>query len=93
MARVWRARGELMLNHVDDAWQTLAVFGADGPENPDWGSRWVKVTRAQILDIRGERSAALDFYREVLSLKLDPIFSRAMSIAEEGVERPFAFDR
>lgn len=89
VARVWRARGEMMLHRIDEAWETLAVFGEDGPENPDWGARWVQLTRAQLLDLRGEREAALDLYRVVLASDSDASLSPAQSIALIGIERPF----
>ena len=92
MARVWRARGEMMLHDIDDAWKTLTVFGDDDPENPDWGSRWVKLTRAQLLDLRGERDQALDLYGSVLALDFDSNISRARSIAAHGADQPFRLD-
>jgi tetratricopeptide (TPR) repeat protein len=89
MARVWRARGEMMLHRVDDAWKTLSTFGENDPLSPDWGARWVKITRAQLHDLRGERDRALALYRDVLALDLDPNFSRIPTLAKEGIARPF----
>jgi hypothetical protein len=88
-ARVWRARGEMMLHRIDEAWKTLLVFGEDGPGSPDWGPRWVKLTRAQLLDLRGEREKALTFYRSLSAMGLDSNFTRLPAIAQAGIERPF----
>ncbi len=90
MARIWRARGEMMLHRIDAAWKTLSGFADDEPKNPDWGARWVMVTRAQLLDLRGERDRAINLYQGVLELDLVPMLSRAPSIALAGLDRPFS---
>ena len=78
-----------MLHRVDDAWKTLSTFSENDPLNPDWGARWVKITRAQLHDLRGERDRALPLYRDVLALDLDPNFSRIPTLATEGIARRF----
>jgi tetratricopeptide (TPR) repeat protein len=90
MARVWRARAEMLLGRPEAAWEILEVFGPDGPANPNWGARWVQATRGQILDLSGERDAALAEYQRVAALGLSSEDSRATGIAEQGLLAPFA---
>ena len=91
-ARVWRARAELMRGNPETAWTILEPFGADGPEAPDWGNRWVKVTRGQILDVQGKRESALVEYEQVASLKLPGNSPRSQEAARAGLETPFELD-
>ncbi|MDJ0869180.1 MAG: tetratricopeptide repeat protein [Myxococcota bacterium] len=91
MARIWRARIELHRGRPEEAWTILETFGADGPANPDWGNRWVRVTRGQILDVQGQRARALAEYQHVASLDV-PRNPRSMVAARAGLEAPFQLD-
>ncbi len=91
MARIWRARAELYRGRPETAWTTLEPFGDDGPKNPDWGNRWVRVTRGQILDVQGQRERAIAQYESVASLEV-PGDPRSMSTARAGLEAPFELD-
>ena len=91
MARVWRARAELMLGRPDRAWEILEPLGS-AVETPNWGDPWIHVTRAQILDTRGQREQALGLYRRVALLELPTDEYRAARIAEEGLAAPFSLE-
>ncbi len=87
MATVWRARAELALGQPERALGTLHGFGEDGPSEPDWGARWVQVTRGQALDALGRRDEAIARYERVVALDLDDD-SRARAEAEAGLAAP-----
>jgi tetratricopeptide (TPR) repeat protein len=89
VARIWRARAELHLGRPRPAWEILETFGAEGPEVPGWGHRWVAVTRGQILDVQGERDAAIAQYRLVASPESSHT-GRSAQAARAGLKAPFA---
>jgi len=91
MARIWRARARLLSGQPERAWEILQPFGAEGPEEPDWGSRWVRLTRGQILDVQGERERAIAQYESVAWLDL-PGEPRSRERARAGLEKPFVLD-
>lgn len=90
VARIWRARAEMALGRSDAAWQTLAVFGPGEPRVPTWSGLWVELTRAQILDLRGERAKAVTLYQRVLQPEPGFESSRAAEWATAALEEPFA---
>lgn len=86
LARIWRARAQLHAGRPGEAWRTLERYGDGEPESPTWGPAWVRLVRAQILDVRGARKAAVREYRTV---KRHGRSERASQLADEGLERPF----
>jgi len=74
-------RGEAARGAIDD-------LNRDRETTPPWVRPWSWLLRAEWLDLAGERAAALDHYRKVLS---DPHGQDELKQrAEEGLRRPFA---
>jgi tetratricopeptide (TPR) repeat protein len=92
MATVWRARAELLSGEPQAAWQTLAGFGDDGPQSPNWAGAWINLTRGQILDVQGERGSAVAEYRRVLAYESPKGSERASELAEQALQRPFRIE-
>jgi tetratricopeptide (TPR) repeat protein len=93
MARVWRARAELLLRRPAEALDTLAAFDGTDPARPFWGRAWVDLTRGQSLDALGERGRALEAYRRVRALEEPHRSRRASELAGAGLAEPFALPR
>ena len=93
MARVWRARAELLSGEPDTAWQTLSAFDAGLLDRPLWGGAWIDLTRGQTLDALGERERALAAYDRVLGYEAPRGSRRASELARAAVDEPFRLDR
>lgn len=89
MAPLWRARAHLALGDSKRAEETLGRFPPEGPQRPHWGTAWVGVTKAQLLDSIGKRSEAEEEYRRVADLERPYGSRKAALLAEEGLERPY----
>jgi tetratricopeptide (TPR) repeat protein len=89
VARVWRARAEMLLGRADEAWRVLEPLGPDGPETPNWSASWVLVTRGQILDLKGDREGARSWYQRVAAMDLPEDEYRSARMANEGLAAPF----
>ena len=92
MARVWRARAELLSGGPETAWQTLSVFDGEVPDRPLWGGAWINLTRGQVLDALGERERALAAYERVLAYEAPRGSQRASELARAAVDEPFRLD-
>jgi len=92
MARVWRARAELVSGEPETAWRTLSVFDAGLPERPLWGGAWIELTRGQALDALGERERALAAYDRVLAYEAPRGSRRASELARAAEKDPFVLD-
>ncbi|MDG2304228.1 MAG: hypothetical protein P8R42_06150 [Candidatus Binatia bacterium] len=90
MAPLWRARAGLQIGDVDGARRALEAFPLDGPPRPHWGSAWVGLTRAQLLDVVGRREDAEAFYERVVALEVPKRSRKAAGLAEIGLATPFA---
>jgi tetratricopeptide (TPR) repeat protein len=89
VARIWRARAELMLGRPERALEMLAPMEANPPTNPHWASAWVDLIRGHSLDAMGERKQALAQYEAVLAYE-EPFGSRrAKRYATAGLSFPF----
>lgn len=91
LARIWRARAAVERGQLDEARAIAFGLDFDDPDLPEWGAPWLWLVRGQILDLEGDRPAALDAYDRVLALGTDDFFSqRPQRIAKAGRETPFA---
>ncbi len=89
VARVWRARAELMKRRPERALEILAPFVAEPIEVPHWGAAWVDFTRAQVFDVQGRRDEALALYRKLGAYERPQGSNRAEEEAEAYLEEPF----
>lgn len=95
--RLWPASQEAALRVAEDdlhhgrgetARRAIEDLGRERDATPPWVRPWIWLLRAECLDLAGERAAALDHYRKVLS---DPHGQDELKQrAEEGLRRPFA---
>jgi len=82
------AEDDLHHGHGEAARGAIEELSRDRDATPPWVRPWSWLLRAELLDLAGERAAALDHYRKVLS---DPHGQDELKQrAEEGLRRPFA---
>jgi len=90
MARIWRARAELHLGRAERTKALLAQADADWNDLTPWSRRWLLLTRANVLDLAGERASALSLYEQVVHES--PRSSRSVALAREGIAAPFRLE-
>lgn len=89
MAKIWRARAELLRANPDPAAEVLAELSSEWERLSPWGRRWLLLTEGHLRDVRGERTAAVDHYERVLELESRFDSGRAVTLARQGIETPF----
>jgi tetratricopeptide (TPR) repeat protein len=84
------AEDDLRLGRRERAAETVDKLTRETEPAPPWVRPWSWLLRAQLLDLSGERSAAVALYRRVLDQPhgQDELSERAA----EGLRRPFAVD-
>ena len=91
LARIWRARSAIDIGDVETARPIAFGTAPDDPDLPDWGLPWLRLVRAQVLDLEGDRVAALTSYERVVALESgDFDTKRPVRMAKAGIEAPYA---
>lgn len=86
LARHWRARAQLLQGDLDGALATVERIDPAGP--PYWIGAWRLLTRAQVADLRGERTKALGLYERIIDLDERDDISTAVAAARRCIEAP-----
>lgn len=89
LARILRAQATLLNGNGAEAWKILEPMDERTTPLPVWGGAWLHLVRGQVLDVRGEREAAVAEYRRVKNLKGPAYNERAALIAEAALKDPF----
>jgi len=90
MARIWSARAELHLGRPDRTETLLAAVQSDWDDLTPWSRRWLLLTRANVLDLSGDRASAVSLYEQVASERARS--SRSIELAREGLDAPFRLE-
>ena len=90
LARIWRARAALDLGRREEAHEIAFGLRDDDPRLPEWGRTWLWVVRGNVLDVEGNRPAAVAAYEKVLAFPRTDFYSeRPVRIASAGLEAPY----
>ncbi len=90
MARLFRARAELYLGRTAEADTLLQPLEQDASELNAWSQRWLLLLRGYLLDLDGEREAAITRYEQVLAASKSRWgLSRTARLAQLGLDEPF----
>ncbi len=90
LARIWRARAALDLGNEEQAREIVFDMRDDDPRLPAWGRTWLWVVRGNVLDVVGDRAAAVAAYERVLAFPRNDFYSeRPVKIASAGLEAPY----
>jgi hypothetical protein len=90
MARLFRARAELYLGRTAEADTLLHPLEQDANALNAWSQRWLLLLRGYLLDLDGEREAAITRYEQVLAASKSRFgISRTGKLAQLGLEAPF----
>jgi tetratricopeptide (TPR) repeat protein len=89
MAKIWRARAELLRGQPDRVVAALAEVEAGSAKLSPWCVRWLLLTRGNLEDVLGNREQAIAHYERVLDLKSRFDSGRSVTLAQEGLEKPF----
>jgi len=91
MARIWRARAELMRGQPDQAEEIIAPLEAQWDELGAWSQRWLSLTRANLYDLAGEREKAVEIYRQAAKTSKKSRFGsrRTVRLSKEWLDEPF----
>lgn len=94
LVRLWITRAHLTLQDLTAArtsFDEIDLTVSTDPAMPLWGLLWMLITHAQMLDLGGEREAALATYRRLLGLTdeihMNPV---VVAAAHQGLKTPFS---
>jgi tetratricopeptide (TPR) repeat protein len=93
MAKIWRARAELLRGEADRVEPILAELDERSESLSPWCRRWILLTRGNLEDARGHRAEAIAYYERVIALKSRWDSGRSVTLAHEGLEKPFRLER
>ena len=88
MARIWRARAELLQGHTEEAREIVASLESDWDELAPWGRRWLLLTKGNLADLSGDREEAVSYYERVTELRSRWESGRAVTLARRYLETP-----
>jgi tetratricopeptide (TPR) repeat protein len=89
MAKIWRARAELLQGNADEAREILDALTLDWQELASWGRRWLLLTKGNLADLSGRREQAVADYKAVIELKSRWESGRSVKLADGYLETPF----
>ncbi|MGI9590228.1 MAG: hypothetical protein ACR2P8_02580 [Myxococcota bacterium] len=92
MAKLWRARAELLRGRLDRAEAVLAELEQRPEALSSWSTRWLLLTRGHLQDVRGRRAEAIAYYERVIELKSRWDSVRSVKLARQGLEQPFRLE-
>ncbi len=89
MARIWRARAQMLLGKPDEAAAILNSPLLALEDLRPYERRWVLVTQGNLQDLAGGRKQAVRSYTEVVELATRWGSHRSVDAAKAGLEEPF----
>ncbi len=89
LMQVWSTRAYLEMGDADAALDEFAKFESLEGNLPFWSATWVALTTAQLLDLRGERAAAIEHYHQAIQLNSRYPSATIARIAEKGQQTPY----
>ncbi len=90
MARLFRARAELYLGRTAEAETLLHPLEQDASELNAWSRRWLLLLRGYLLDLDGQREAAITRYEQVLAASKSRFgISRTGRLAQRAIDEAF----
>jgi tetratricopeptide (TPR) repeat protein len=92
MAKIFRARAELMRGNTEESAAILRIVQSGWVELSPWAKRWLLLTRGNLDDLKGSRDKAVAHYEEVLEHRSRWDSARSVELADAGLEAPFTLD-
>lgn len=95
LMEIWYTRALLEAGQAEAAIASFEKYEslvAAGAEIPFWNATWEMLARAQVLDLKAEREAALAAYRRALALNKRYPNAYIRAVVEAGLAEPYAGD-